>query len=226
MYVIIVGAGDIGKPLIDQATQDHNDVVVVERDETVADRVAKRFDCLVINADATNAETLEEAGASRADAIIGTTESDATNIMTMLLADDQGIPSRVSVVHNEEHKQLFRRAGVNVIENPQRLIADHLYRAVQRPSIKDVLHLAGNAEVFEITVTDEAPIAGSTLQEADRAGLLGDDDVLVVAVERDETVLTPKGETRIRAGDLVTVFSKRGFAPKIIQQFAPQEAYA
>ncbi|MFB6123616.1 MAG: TrkA family potassium uptake protein [Haloferacaceae archaeon] len=226
MYVIIVGAGDIGTPLIAQATADRNEVVVVERNETAAERVAQQFDCLAINADATSAETLDEAGAQRADAIISTTESDATNIMTMLLADDIGIPSRVSVVHNSEHKPLFRRAGVNVIENPQQLIADYLYRAVQRPSIKDVLHLAGNAEIFEITVTEGAPTAGTTLQEADRKGLLGDDDVLVVAVERGETVITPKGDTTIRSGDLVTVFSKRGFAPDVIRQFAPQEGRA
>lgn len=226
MYVIIVGAGDIGTPLVELASTDRNEVVVVEQDEAAAERAAKQFDCLVIQADATSAETLLEAGIDRADAVISTTESDATNIMVMLLADDFDVASRVSVVHDEEHMPLFRRVGVNVIENPQHLIAEHLYRAVQRPSIKDVLHLAGSAEVFEITVTEGAPMAGRTLREADEAGLLGDDDVLVVAVERGEDVITPKGDTTIGAGDLVTVFSKQGFAPEVLGRFAPQEARA
>ncbi|MFB6202527.1 MAG: NAD-binding protein, partial [Halorhabdus sp.] len=32
MYIIIVGAGDIGTPLIDIATRSGNEVVVIERD--------------------------------------------------------------------------------------------------------------------------------------------------------------------------------------------------
>lgn len=36
MYIIIVGAGDIGTSLIDIATQSGNEVVVIERDEKQA----------------------------------------------------------------------------------------------------------------------------------------------------------------------------------------------
>lgn len=223
MYVIVVGAGEIGTPLVRMMMADKHDVVVVEKDERTADEVARKFDCLVLNADATHAETLEEAGAERADAIISTTDVDATNMMVMLLADELDVSSRVSVVHNEEHMSLFRRIGANVIENPQQLIAEHLNRAVQQPMIKDVLHLAGDAEVFEITVTQDAPMAGMTLQAADERGLLGDDDVLVVAIERGEAVITPKGGTEIRAGDLVTLFSKHGFVPEVTSRFAPKE---
>ena len=142
----------------------------------------------------------------------------------MLLADELEIPSRVSVVHNEEHKPFFRKTGVNVIENPQRLIAEYLYRAVQRPSIQDVMHPAGDAEVFEITVNETAPLVGKTLSEADSEGLLGDDDLLVVAIERGEDVISPHGNTEIHAGDLVTVFSKHGYVPEITELFAPSSA--
>lgn len=52
MYIIIVGAGDIGTPLIELATEDGNEVVVIERDEDRAERASRRFDCLVIHDDA------------------------------------------------------------------------------------------------------------------------------------------------------------------------------
>ena len=63
MYIIIVGAGDIGTPLIDIATQSGNEVVVIERDETRANRAADEFDCLVLHDDATTKDTLDDAGA-------------------------------------------------------------------------------------------------------------------------------------------------------------------
>ncbi|WP_440989535.1 potassium channel family protein [Haloarchaeobius baliensis] len=219
MYVIVIGAGDIGDPLIDMATANGHEVVVVEEDPDTAARASGRYDCLVLEADATVAETLEEAGASRADAIISTTDSDATNIMVMLLADEFGVPSRVSVVHDPEHMPLFRRSGANVIENPQKLISEHLLRAVQRPSVKDWLHLAGDAEVFEVTVTDEAPVADRRLRNADE---ILPEDVLVVAIEREDSVVTPRGDTVVEGGDLVTVFSKRGFDDDVLAVFGAE----
>ncbi|MFB6163228.1 MAG: TrkA family potassium uptake protein [Halococcoides sp.] len=218
MYVIVVGAGQIGFQVIDLLTAGGHEVVVLERDPDVADAIGREYDCLMINADATVKDTLIDAGADDADAIITTTESDATNMMVLLLAQELDIPSLVSVVQNHEHMNLFRQIGANVLENPQRLIAEYLVRAMQRPSIQDFMDLEGDAEIFEITVTQTAPIAEMTIEEANEAGLL-DEDILVVAVERNDEVLTPRGETVIHAGDLVTVFSRIGATEAVIEEF-------
>ncbi len=114
----------------------------------------------------------------------------------MLLAEQFEIPSQVSVVHNPEHKRLFRELSVNVLENPENLIAEYLYRAVQRPSIEDFMHLADGAEIFEITVGRDTPIAGRTLAGATDADVL------------------PEG--------VLTVFSKRGFDPSVVEVFSEE----
>lgn len=222
MYIIVVGAGAIGIQILDLLAKTRNELVVIESDAAIAEQISREYDCLVLNADATVKETLIDAGADRADAVITTTDEDATNIMVMLLAQELEIPSKVSVVQNPEHIAIFRRIGVNVLENPQRLIGEYLVRAVQRPSVKDFMSLAGEAEVFEITITETSPLAEKTLQEADEEGHLGD-DILVVAIERDEEVLTPRGNTTIHAGDLVTVFSKEGLSAEVIRTFTGQE---
>ncbi len=224
MYIIIVGAGDIGSPLIDIATRSGNEVVVVEQDERRADEVASENDCLVLNANATSKETLEDAGAGQADAIISTTDQDATNVMVCLLAQEFEIPGITSVVHEAEHMNLFRQIGVNTIENPQQLIAEYLYRAVARPAIVDYMRIGEKAEVFEIVVTEGAPVAGKTLTEVGNDGTLPD-DVLIVAIERDERdkPLTPRGNTRIEAGDLLTVYSATGAEPELTDVFGHYE---
>jgi trk system potassium uptake protein TrkA len=224
MYIIIVGAGDIGTPLIEIATQSGNEVVVVERDETRANRAADEFDCLVLHDDATTKETLEEAGAAQADALISTTDQDATNVMVCLLATEFEIPAILSVVHNPEHMNLFERIGVSTMENPQQLIAEYLYRAVARPAIVDYMRVGDEAEVFEITVTDDAPVAGKTLQECAEEGLIGD-EVLVVAIDRDQDgdPITPRGNSEIRGGDLLIVYSGVGADPEITDVFGRHE---
>ncbi|SIR31359.1 trk system potassium uptake protein TrkA [Haladaptatus litoreus] len=222
MYLIIVGAGDIGSQLISIATQNSNDVVVIEKNKERAERASMEFDCLVLHDDATVIDTLEEAGADRADALISTTDQDATNIMVCLLGQEMEVPSLVSVVHNPEHMNIFRQIGVNVIENPQRLIAEYLYRAVKRPSIKDYMKVGETAEVFEITADSYAPVSGLTLSEAANEGLFGE-GILVVAIERDDEVITPRGNTRIEGGDLITVFSENGATPEVTDVFGHYE---
>ncbi|WP_121744483.1 Lrp/AsnC family transcriptional regulator [Natronorubrum halophilum] len=80
------------------------------------------------------------------------------------------------------------------------------------------ISLAGGNEVVELTVDADAPIAGLTLERAAREGLL-EDGVLVVSIERDDAVLTPRGESEIRAGDILTVLSRGGFTERLFDTF-------
>ena len=224
MYIVIVGAGDIGTPLIEIATAGGNEVVVIERDDARAEQIATEFDCLVINDDATVKETLLDAGTDRADALVSTTDQDAINIMVCLLAGELDVPEVVSVVHSPEHMSLFERIGIHTMENPQRLIAEYLYRAVKRPSIVDYMRVGEQAEVFETVVEQDAPIAGMTIAEADSEGLLAA-DMLVVAIEREAAgqQITPRGDTVVEAGDLVTVYSSHGATPTVTDVFGHYE---
>ncbi|MDY7082576.1 MAG: TrkA C-terminal domain-containing protein, partial [Halobacteria archaeon] len=108
--------------------------------------------------------------------------------------------------------------GVNAIENPQRLIAEYLLRAVQRPSVKDFMRLAGGAEVFEITVVEGSPMENMTLIEADNRGIVGD-DARVIAIERNGNTMIPRGDTEIQAGDLVSILSLKGVTKDIMHSF-------
>lgn len=225
MYIVVVGAGDIGSSLIEIATRGGNEVVVIEKNAAKAEAAANQFDCLVIHDDATVKETLIDAGTDRADAIISTTDEDATNIMVCLLAQELEVPNVVSVVHNPQHMEIFERIGANTMENPQRLIAEYLYRAVSRPSIIDYMRIGDEAAVFEIEVTEDAPVAGLTLAEADTEGLLTA-ETLIVALARggdDGEPVTPRGGTEIRPGDLLTVYSATGATPEVTDVFGHYE---
>ncbi|MXR19213.1 winged helix-turn-helix transcriptional regulator [Halobacterium bonnevillei] len=89
------------------------------------------------------------------------------------------------------------------------------------PSLTDFMSLAGGAEVAEFTVSDGADVAGLTIEAAVEEGLLGE-EMLVVGVERDGDVLTPKGETNIRPGDVISLFSKTGMEKDALEVFGTQ----
>jgi len=89
--------------------------------------------------------------------------------------------------------------------------------------LTDYISLRGKAEVVELTVDENAPIAGRTLERATRDGVL-QDDTLVVAIERDQTVITPQGDTEIRPHDIVTVLSPTGEQETARQAFRDRDS--
>lgn len=219
MYIIVVGAGQIGTPLINIAVSDGHEVVVIEHDPERANRIAQEFDCLVLHSDGTSMETLEEAGADEADALISTTDLDAVNLMVCLLALECNIRHVVSVVRDADHMNVFRHIGVHIMENPQRLIAEHLYRAVSHPPVGDYIRLESGSEVFEVEVSEQAPIVGLTLDEARDDGLLPDTMQVVLIERRDESITTPAGETEVRSGDYLIVYAPDGVDRSVMDAF-------
>lgn len=81
-----------------------------------------------------------------------------------------------------------------------------------------VAGLAGDADVVEVIVKVQAPIAGKTLKAASEEGLIPA-DVLVVRINRDEETITPTGETRIEEGDFVTIHSRSGVTEETLAAF-------
>lgn len=209
MFLIVVGAGRTGTRVIELATQAGHEVVVLEKVREVAEAIGQGFDCLVIHDDGASRDALIEADIEDADAVIATTDDDATNLLVMMHGRDVGVETLVSSVNTAANVRLYRQIGVSVVESPHRLNGEYLYRAVQRPAIRDFMEVGEGAEIFEIVVSQGAPIAGKTLTEADRDGLL-DEEMIVVAIQRNGSVLVPKGHTRVEADDLVTVFALAG----------------
>ncbi|MFC7073144.1 TrkA C-terminal domain-containing protein [Halovenus rubra] len=81
------------------------------------------------------------------------------------------------------------------------------------------ISLTGNANVIEITVRNEAPVNGRTIEELARVDVLPS-EALVIAIERDDQVLTPHGETTIETDDIVTVLSRGGEVDRVLEAFA------
>ncbi len=208
MYLIIIGAGGIGASLLELAVNSGDNVVMIEKDYNKADEISRKYDCMVLNTDASSAEILKDAGAEKADALIATTSDDATNLMLISLAKELEIPSLVSVVNNNSHAGLFRKLGANILENPEEIVSKHLYDAVKRPRIKDFINLSGDAQIFIATITEKSQMLNKTIEEYSKESDFFNDS-LIIAIERDDEVIIPTGKSRVQAGDLITIFSKK-----------------
>ena len=213
MYILIVGAGGIGQKLAELALKNKDDVVVIEKEKEKCEEFAKKYDAVVINADATVKETLEDAEIERADALVATAD-DATNLLVISLAKNMGVNALVSVVRNEESRPMFIEKGANIVGNPNAITAEYLYRAVQRPMIKDFMTLGGQAEIFKITLPEDSKLVGKMLKEINLPKR-----VSIVAIERNSDIIIPVEDTRLAAGDSITVLAREDKIDKAMELF-------
>lgn len=85
-------------------------------------------------------------------------------------------------------------------------------------NLTNLHELAGDAQVVDVTVAEDARANGKRIETLSNEGLLRG-DLLIVAIERGDEVLMPNGETTIHEGDLVTVLSQRGEAEDVTELF-------
>lgn len=207
MHIIIVGSGKTGKHVIQSAIDDKQDVYVIEKDKKTADWVATNFDCVVINADATSMETLHEANAEQADAIIVTTNDDAVNALVILLAKKIGIKRLISSVNNDDLLPVFGQLGIDTVESPYRLNGRYLYKAMLGPNVKEFLDLGDGFELLEMIVEKDCKLANKYIKDFTKEKLLPK-DAIVVLVKRNNQVIVPEGDTRVFVNDLVVLLTK------------------
>jgi len=217
MYMIIVGAGSIGASLIDIAVKEKNNVVVIDANADRAKEISNKYDITVLNGDATSAETLREAGSDRADALIATTSDDAVNLMVVSIAEGLDVQSIVSVVNDKEHAEFFRKLGANVMENPEEVVANHLYNAVKRPKVKDFTILSKGDQIFRLTVNEGSPLVGKTLADSSKRGVIPN-TILLLAVERAGERAIPSEDTVIETEDVLTVFSLERASDELVDK--------
>ncbi len=217
MYMIIVGAGSIGLSLIEIATKEKNNVVVIEANAERARDISNKFDITVLNGNATLAETLREAGSERADALIATTSDDAVNLMVVSIAEQLKIPSIVSIVNGKEHAEFFNRLGANVMENPEEVVANHLYTAVKRPKVKDFTILSQGDQIFRIVVKTESTLVGKSFAECVSRDIVPN-SMTIIVVEREgkRQIITP--ETIFAPDDVLTLFSLERASDEIVDK--------
>lgn len=206
MYMIIVGAGGVGMSVIALAAADKNEVVVIESDPERAREVSREYDVVVLDADATAGETLREAGAERADALIVTTSDDAVNLMVVSMAVDFHINSVISVVNEKDHAAFFRRLGATVMQNPEEVVAAHLYNTAKRPRVQDFVALPEESQLFRLELRGKSPLAGRTVAQCTKEDRIPN-TARIVSILRGGKKILADGDLKMKEGDLVTFYS-------------------
>jgi len=202
MYIVIVGAGGIGKRLTEMALKDGNhNVIVIDKDQARCEEIARKYDAIAINADATQEETLDESEVKKADVLVTTTNDDATNLMVVSLAKNKGVKHLVSVV--------------NQVKNPNIVMAESLYKSIKHPNVEEYMNVGRHAEIFRLPIGSNSKLSGETIR---KIGL--PKKSLIVAIERDHKFIIPTEDVELFSGDKVTVLAHKDQVDRVAALFS------
>lgn len=221
MRVIVVGAGEVGRSIAANLAEAH-DVVVIDKDPEIVEELTYSLDVLPLEGDGTDLEVLKGANLKKTDMLIAATDDDEANIVTCGAAKTNGEIFTVGRVARHNLLQTWRRSrgafGVDFMVCTDLLAAEAIVRISGIPGAQDVDTFAsGLIRMAEVEIGPESPVAGQTVQEADRY-----DSLTFAAIFRQEDVenelIIPRGKTVIEAEDRLVVIG----SPESVQTFATE----
>jgi len=213
--VAIAGAGSVGTAIAKDLTAKGHDVLVIEKDPDLVDRLRDSVEVTWVAADACEVSSLDAAGMAQVDVAVAATGDDEDNLVISLLAKQEfAVPRVVARVNHPGNQWLFNESwGVDISVSTPQLLTALVEEAVSVGSLVRLLQFeGGNAHLVEVTLAEGSPAAGSSLVDLQLPR-----DATVVAVVRADRLVVPRGDTVLSPGDEVMVLVT-GEAERAVQQ--------
>jgi Trk K+ transport system NAD-binding subunit len=209
---VVVGAGASARDLIRRLGDTWN-IVVVDTDPERLDIISHMRDVDTVLGDGSSVVTLREAGIEGAIACVAASGHDDVNLEVARLAKEAGVDQVVAVVRIPDRAAAYRELGVETVI-PSRLAAQSLEVAMEPRKLKSTAFADGRADAVEFEIAPDSPVEGMQLREIHSSLWV------VAAVLRDGELVVPHGDTRLLAGDRVTVVGAATDFPQVVKTFA------
>ena len=213
-HYIVCGFGRIGKVICQILQENNRPFVVIEKSSHKIQAIVDQG-YLVLEGEASDDQTLKDAGIMTSRGLIAVVSSDADTVYIALsargLRPDLFIMARSSGEEGAETKLL--RAGANKVLSPYYIGATSMAQQLVRPTVIDFIDLAVHGgelglRLEEMRVAPEAKLAGSTLMSS---GIRKNHDLIVVAIKslQGEMHFNPTPDTMLNGGDTLVVLGKQ-----------------
>jgi trk system potassium uptake protein TrkA len=217
MYILMAGAGKVGRYLALNLSDTHEIGSIDYDDENLA-QLEGRPNITTYKGDATDPRKLEEAGVLRAAVVAAVTGFDEANLVISQLAKQvYKVPRVVGRVNDPRNQWLFTREwGVDIAISSPQIILQLISEEASLGEVLTLLKLkVGRLSLVEVTVPGNSLARGRELKDL---GL--PENVVVVAMLRDSLIVIPRGETVIGVNDSLLMVTRPEHEQKLRSIFA------
>lgn len=218
MKIIVVGCGKIGTTVLAEFVKEGHDLVALDYNPQIISEITNIYDVMGVCGNATDYETLQEAGVDKAELFVAVTSDDELNMLSCLIAKKMGAKHTIARIRNPEYNDksldfMCRLLDVNMAINPELLAAKEIFNILKFPSaVKVETFSSGNFEIIEMRLKKDSVLDGVRLSDLKRTH---HSKVLICSVQRGDDVFIPDGNFVLRGDDRISLTT----TPAEIQKF-------
>ncbi|MFC1771518.1 Trk system potassium transporter TrkA [Candidatus Margulisiibacteriota bacterium] len=221
MKIVIIGAGSIGFQLAKQLITEKKDVIIIEQNPRRAKQAINQVDCLVINKDGSQAQTLKEAHIETADYLVCVTDSDEVNIVACNFAEQLNPKickiariNNTKYLKNNPQKQVF--PCIDYIINPEEEVSKVITNTLIHGASNGVFIFKNhNIQSLNITVEKSSYFNNKSLKEI-KSNI--QENFIIGSIFRDRKIIIPLGDTKIQEGDQICLFTPKNISDSFMKK--------
>lgn len=211
MKIIIVGVGKLGEYLAKNLVKEKHEVTLIDIDFTTSQDIINNEDLNYINGNGLDANVLLEAGIKDTDLLISVMDQDEHNTICCLLGKKLGAKHTIARIRTPEYANsteiLKDDLGLSMTINPEKLTANHIARVLSIPSALDAtIFFKGRIQMISIKVKEKGLLEGLAITALQKKI---DGRIIVCAIERNNEIIIPRGNTILEANDIVHITGTR-----------------
>ncbi len=223
MNIFIVGAGEVGKHLAKNLSNELHNITLIDSDERTTDDLRDELDAKIVCDNGSSARVLAEHNITDCELFLAVTQRENTNLVAAAIAKKLGARKTIARLQaGVELDMLILDVrdffGIDHLFNLERLAALKLAKHVSTPeqSLRTEDIERGRIELQQLNVSKKSewldrPIAQFDLPKG----------VRIATLHRADRTLFPNGSDHLEAGDLVTLFGTPNVIQKIIRKINP-----
>ncbi len=209
MRILIGGAGNVGRSIVDYLSQANNDIIVADIDKDHLNELAKEFDVQTMYGSISHPDIMEKMGASGADILIAVTDNDEVNLIACQVAHTLfQIPKKIARVDSEYFlnplwNTLYsdKNLPVDLVISPDVEIAKAILNLVEIPGTTAVFPLADNKlYLLSFKCTDNCPLINTEISEIKKYY-----NSPVIHIIREHKSFFAKPNEMVHAGDEIFI---------------------
>ena len=197
----IIGLGLFGEALARNLCKLGAEVLAMDVRNDLVQLVANDVTHAVVG-DAQDKSVLRALGAADFDcAVVAIGDDLAASVLTVMNLQELGVKQIVCKAHDETHRRVLERLGVDRVLIPEQEHAQRVARSLVRHNVLDYIELSEEYGILDVP----APKSwiGKTLKELNVRAKLG---VNIIAVESGKkTNVSPAADYMIQEGDIMVV---------------------
>lgn len=208
--VIIAGGSDTAYYLAKELISHGINVKIIEKDKRRCEKLYTLLPkAIIINADATDSDVLFEENINHVGAFVALTNIDEENVMVSLFAKSVSPAKVITKIDRIAYDKVLRNLELDTTIYPRNITAECITRFVRAKQNSlgcniETMHriLDGKAEALEFRITENSPISDIVIED-----LALKDNVLIACINRNGTIIIPRGKDVIHPNDTVIIIT-------------------